>query len=256
MACPVEGCPGRAGTQTAMRVHFWRRHVQDIIIILEEGNLPHPRFTNCDMFVPWRALNVRHKSTDMCRSGADRKRRRLAETEVRYSTEKAFEVYGQQIQSVPRFKYLGRVLTEGDDDWTAVAGNLAKARKSWGRLQGILSMEGATKRVSGNFFKAVVQQVMLFGAKTWVVSPMMERALSAFLHGAARRLTVRQPRRGRDGKWHYPSLEGAMKEAGITDIRTSIQRRQNTVAQYIATRPFLDLCKGARQREGARVTLR
>ena len=101
---------------------------------------------------------------------------------------------------------------------------MAKARKSWGRLQGILSREGATKRVSGNFFKAVVQQVLLFGTETWVVPPMMERALSSFLHGAARRLTGRQLRRGRDGKWHYPSLEGAMKEAGLTDIRTSIQR--------------------------------
>ena len=89
-----------------------------------------------------------------------------------------------------------------------------------------------------------------------MVSPMMERVLSAFLHGAARQLTGRQPQRGRDGKWHYPSLEGVMKEAGLTDIRTSIQRRQNTVAQYIATRPLLDLCEGARQREGARVTLR
>ena len=85
---------------------------------------------------------------------------------------------------------------------------------------------------------------------------MMERALSALLHGAARRLTGRQPQRGRDGKWHYPSLEGVMKEAGLTDIRTSIQRRQNTVAQYIATRPLLDLCEGSRQREGARVMLR
>ena len=47
-----------------------------------------------------------------------------------------------------------------------------------------------------------------------------------------------------------------MKEAGLTDFRTSIHRRQNTVAQYIATRPLLDLCKGARHREGARVTLR
>ena len=40
--CPVEGCPGRAGTRTAMRVHFWRRHVRYTVIILEEGNLPHP----------------------------------------------------------------------------------------------------------------------------------------------------------------------------------------------------------------------
>ena len=40
-ACPVEGCPGRAGTRTAMWVNFWRRHVRDIVIILEEGNLHH-----------------------------------------------------------------------------------------------------------------------------------------------------------------------------------------------------------------------
>ena len=113
----------------------WRRHVQDIIIILEEGNLSHPRCTNCDIFVPWRALNGRHKSKEMCRSRVDRKRRGLADAEVRDSTEMAFEVYGQQIQSVPRFKYLGRFLTEGDDDWPVVAGNFAKSRKSWGRLR-------------------------------------------------------------------------------------------------------------------------
>ena len=146
----------------------------------------------------------------MCKRGADRKRRRLAEAEIRESTEMDFEVYGQQIQSVPRFTYLGRVMTAGDDNWPAVAGNLAKARKSWGRMQGILRREGATPRISGNFFKAVVQQVLLFGAETWVVTPKMERALSAFLHGAARRLNGRQPRREKDREWQYPSLEGDM----------------------------------------------
>ena len=105
-----------------MRVNFWRRHVRDTIIILEEGNLPHPRCENCDMFVPWRDLNVRHKSTTMCKRGAERKHRHLVEAEIRESTEMAFEVYGQQIQSVPRFTYQGRVMTAGDDDWPAVAG--------------------------------------------------------------------------------------------------------------------------------------
>ena len=47
-----------------------------------------------------------------------------------------------------------------------------------------------------------------------------------------------------------------MKEAGLTDIRTSILRNQNTVAQYIATRPLLDLCEGARAREGSKVPQR
>ena len=52
----------------------------------------------------------------------------------------------------------------------------------------------------------------------------------------------------------YPSLEGAMKEAGFKDIRTYINNRQNMVAQYIAMRPLLDLCEGTNQIGGARVS--
>ena len=89
-----------------------------------------------------------------------------AEAEIRESTEMAFEAYREQLESVPRFTSLGRVMMAGDDDWPAVAGNLHKARRSWGRLQRILGREGATPRISGSFFKAVVQQVLLFGAET------------------------------------------------------------------------------------------
>ena len=103
-------------------------------------------------------------------------------------------------------------MTAGDDDWPAVSGNLKKARRNWGRLSRILGREGATAQISGMFFKSLVQQVLLFGAETWVVTPRMEKALSGFLHGAARRLTGRQARRGRSGAWHYPSLEGATRE--------------------------------------------
>ena len=84
----------------------------------------------------------------------------------------------------------------------------------------------------------------------------MERALSGFLHGAARMLTGRQAWRGRNGAWNYPSLEGGMREAGLTEIGKSIANRHNTVAQYIATRPLLDLCEEARAREGVRVPMR
>ena len=47
-----------------------------------------------------------------------------------------------------------------------------------------------------------------------------------------------------------------MKEAGIVQIRTSILRRQNTVEQFIATWPILDLCKKSKLRPGARVPRR
>ena len=82
-------------------------------------------------------------------------------------------------------------MTAGDDDWPAVAGNLVKAQNGWGRLKRILSREGADKRISGTLFKAVVQQVLLFGEETWFLTPQIERALDIFMHGAARRITGR-----------------------------------------------------------------
>ena len=41
----------------------------------------------------------------------------------------------------------------------------------------ILSRKRTTPRVSGFFFKAVIQGVLLFGAETWVVTPRMGTAL-------------------------------------------------------------------------------
>ena len=122
--CPVEGCPGRAGTRTAMCMHFFNWNVRDIVIILEEGNLPHPRCPRCDMLVAWRALNGRHHANTQWAKGAERKRRRMAKAELRDSTERAFEAYLKPLEMMSAFKYLGRVMTAGDDDWPAVAGNL------------------------------------------------------------------------------------------------------------------------------------
>ena len=57
---------------------------------------------------------------------------------------------------------MGRVLMAADDDWSAVLGNLRKVRKSWERLASIMRWEGANPRLSGMFFKAVLQAVMIF----------------------------------------------------------------------------------------------
>ena len=60
---PVEGCSIWTSMRTAMRVHFWNRHVRDTVVILEEGNLPHPRCTLCNMMVRWKDLNGMHRRT-------------------------------------------------------------------------------------------------------------------------------------------------------------------------------------------------
>ena len=86
-------------------------------------------------------------------------------------------------------------MTAGGDDWPALAGNLQKARNIWGRMLRILSREGADPKISGHFFKALVQVVLLFGAETWVLIPRMEQAMCIFQHRVVRRITGRQHRR-------------------------------------------------------------
>ena len=54
------------------------------------------------------------------------------------SAERAFQGYRRQLEMVTSFKYLGRVLTEEDDDWPEVVGNLKKAWNSWDRLTRIM----------------------------------------------------------------------------------------------------------------------
>ena len=46
-----------------------------------------------------------------------------------------------------------------------------------------------------------------------------------------------------EGAWYYPPLESAMEYAGFEEIGVYIQKRQNTVAQYIVTQPIMNLCE-------------
>ena len=114
------------------------------------------------------------------------------------TSEKAFHAYGTRMRAVTEFKYLGRVLTNTDDDWTAVAGSIRMAWASWGRLARILGREGADLKVTRSFYTAMTQQVLLFGAESWVLTKNMESALDAFQGRVAWHLTGRQPCRGRD----------------------------------------------------------
>ena len=45
-----------------------------------------------------------------------------------------------------------------------------------------------------------------------------------------------------------------MVEAGLQEVGKYISRRQNTVPQFITTRPIMDLCLTAECRLGSRVT--
>ena len=119
------------------------------------------------------------------------------------------------MRAVTEFQYLRRLMTNTDDDWPAVAGNLRKARVTWGRLARILRREGADPKVSRNFYIAVKQQVLLFGAETWVLTKRMEAALDTF-QGRVARSGMRPVSRRATLPWN------ASRAASILLVRTQV----------------------------------
>ena len=79
------------------------------------------------MLVPRRTLKERHPAIAQCARGGEQKRRRLAETELRESTERAFKAYGRPLYTFTSFKYLGQALKEADKNWPLVVGYPRKA---------------------------------------------------------------------------------------------------------------------------------
>ena len=73
----------------------------------------------------------------------------MEEEDLQESSERAFQAYGEPLDTVTSFKFLARVLTTGDYDWSEVAFNLRKARKSWMQMTRILIWQWADPRVSG-----------------------------------------------------------------------------------------------------------
>ena len=113
--------------------------------------------------------------------------------------------------------------------------NLARAKKVCIRMSRILSREGTAPRVSGFFFKAVIQAVLTFGADTWVVTPHMRKSLGGFKIQVAIWLTGKLPRKRTDEKWIYTSKAAAREETRFLRMEEYVNQCQNTVVKYITT---------------------
>ena len=73
----------------------------------------------------------------------------------------------------------------GAPQWAPKAG-YQHVHQVWGRLGKLTRREGADQLVSEMFYKAVVQAVVLFGAKTWVLSAAMVKTMEGVRAGFLR----------------------------------------------------------------------
>ena len=136
--------------------------MRDIVVIVEEGNLPHLHFPRYYIMVLWVALNSCHLDNAQCAKGSDNKFRRLAVEYLQASAEAVFQSYGHPLNNAVVFKYLIHILTPTNDNWPAVVANMMKDRNKWARMSCIIGRDGANERMYGKFFKADVQAVLLF----------------------------------------------------------------------------------------------
>ena len=98
----------------------------------------------------------------------------------------------------------------------------------------VLERTVATVRERGAMYKAVVQLVILYVSKIWVVTWEMLKVLEGFHHRASRRITGMTAKRGAGVEWDYPLVVEAMEDVGIKLIGVYIRRRKATVAERVA----------------------
>ncbi len=82
----------------------------------------------------------------------------------------------------------------------------------------MLRAENASPKVSGVFYKATMQAVLLFESETWKLSPSSLKSLEGFHLRAACRMAGMQPTRNTDGMWTYPSSKDVLKAVGLKMI--------------------------------------
>jgi len=125
--CPVHDCSGTYGNPSKLRLHFQQRHLEDTIVIEQEGRLP--RCTNCGIFSS--TVGARHQATKTCREAtARRQKQAVAKEHKQLKKDVVFTVSGNPVEIVDTFKYLGRVTANTDSDEAAILRNLEQARKS------------------------------------------------------------------------------------------------------------------------------
>ena len=128
-------------------------------------------------------------------------------------------------------------------DWPAVSRNLRNARKKWGQFSSLLKREGASSRVSGLFYKAVVMSTLLYSCETWVITQPILRALEGFHHRIVRSISKMSIRYIPDRDyWERPSIEAALSRAGCYPIQHYVDRRRQYLVRYAKDLPLLQEC--------------
>ena len=226
--CPVANCSGGSKGKSGMYRHFCLKHVSATLVIAEDGLLP--RCPECFMFV--RDI-FKHRNSFTCKRGKQRRDNEILEKRQEFAEEVELTVYGKKLERVSEFKYLGRIFSQDDDDSKCINKQLKKARARWNNVAQVLSREGANAPTMARFYKAIIQAVLLYGADSWTITKLNWDRLRAFHKRAIRHMTTSHIRKIGEDSWEYPDSEKLREKCKLETIETYIERRRNTLKNYL-----------------------
>jgi Reverse transcriptase (RNA-dependent DNA polymerase) len=233
--CPVSECTYHTNTSYKMRQHFRSRHVHDTIVITEDGPDPLPKCPKCGIFQ--KNIGENHQQSSTCKQYALRlNAKNTQEQNATLVENTTFTVFGETIENVHEFKYLGRIITDTDDDKPTVTHNLNKAGKAWGQIYRLLSHEKKRNlKAVVSVYRAIIQAILLYGSETWVLkgSNTLHR-LEIFHRRCARFLTGQYIHPQENGEWIYPHTEDVFKQTGLESIESYIEKRRVQVAKHLS----------------------
>jgi hypothetical protein len=213
------------------------------------------RFDRCDRCgMQVNPTYPRHRYSQECQVGVERKQQREMALASALALRQQFLVRGDILEQVEVFKYLGRLLSQDDDDIQAIRAQMRKACATWARIGQVLRSKNVLPFVAARFYQAVVQAILLYGSESWVLSKTAMAQLEGFhIRCAYRMAKEHKPKWGPDRVWVwiYPRSEEVLKECGMKTMIEYILIRRQTVAVYVATRPILDECKRSERKRGA-----
>ncbi len=176
LRCPFWLCEGVLKDGWNLCRHFRDVHSMDLVVVPLEGKFGCCH--QCGMQV--NPSYPRHYRSKECSIGAEQKQQQEAAVTSALALWQQFSVHGDVLERVEVFKYLGRLLAQDDNDIQAIRAQIRKARATWARVGQVLRRENTSPRVAAKFYTAVVQAVLLFGSKTWILSTTALARLEGF----------------------------------------------------------------------------
>jgi hypothetical protein len=226
--CPVRDCQSSFIERSSMHSHFAWRHCGATLRIQQQKD-----FQACPICGKLlHTVSARHLASKTCKKTASHKQGLLDEALKTASRGISLHVGSRFLETVDRFQYLGRILTDNDSDSAAMLATMKSARDCWGRIRRLLCRDGVCTKTMARFYLAVVQAKLLNGSETWVLTKRDMDRLERFHAHCARNLACKPIRRLPDGTWLHPPTEQVLQACKLSPISTYIAKRKTSLLHH------------------------